>query len=106
MCKNKVLVSKYNGYVAKCESCQKFQIAFGTTVFGMSQPEFEKFINHLYQLRKEGDNYDLYEKKIYVNLNAPNAMMVLTPYELEDFIEIIESASIKNIVHEVMLNQN
>jgi hypothetical protein len=106
MCKNKVLVSKNNGYVAKCDTCHDFQIAFGTTVFGMKKSVFDTFLNHLYQLRREGDNYKVFDKKIYVDLQSSNAMMVLTPRELEDFIEIIETASIKNIVYTSMLFQN
>ena len=106
MCKNKILVANYHGYVAKCESCWKVQIAFGTTIFGMSAKEFEGLASHLYPLRKEGDAFGLHEKKIYVDLGVENAMMVLTPYELEDFIDMIESASIKNLIHECMFNQN
>jgi hypothetical protein len=106
MCKNKVLVSTDNGYVAKCDASHDFQIAFGTTVFGMKKTDFDTFLKHLYQLRKEGDNYKVFEKKIYIDLQSTNAMMVLTPRELEDFIEIIETASIKNIVYTSMLYQN
>lgn len=106
MCNLKVLISNFHGYVARCESCSKVQIAFGTSLFGMSKDEFEVFATYLYRLRRKGDAYGLHEKKIQVDLGASGARMILTPYELENFIEVIESASIKNLIHERLANRN
>lgn len=106
MCKHRVLVSNFHGYVARCESCSKVQIAFGTSLFSMSMKEFEVFANYLYHLRVKGDAYGLHEKKIYVDVGDSGSMMILTPYELENFIEVIESASIKNLIHGCLANRN
>lgn len=106
MCRHKVLVSNFHGYVARCESCSKVQVAFGTSLFGMSMKEFEVFASYLYQLRAKGDAYGLHEKRIRVSLADSGSLMILTPYELENFIEMIESASIKNLIHECLVNRN
>lgn len=106
MCKHRVLVSNFHGYVARCESCSKVQIAFGTSLFGMNMKNFEVFANYLYQLRVKGDAYGLHEKKIQVNLGESGSMMILTPYELENFIDLIESASIQNLIRECLANRN
>jgi len=106
MCKHTVLVSNFHGYVARCESCSKVQIAFGTSLFGMSMKEFEVFANYLYHLRVKGDAYGLHEKRIRIHVGDSGSMMILTPYELENFIEMIESASIKNLIHECLANRN
>ncbi len=106
MCKHTVLVSGFHGYVARCESCSKVQIAFGTSLFGMDRKEFEGFANYLYQLRLKGDAYGLHEKRIRVSLGESAALMILTPYELENLIEMVESASIKNLIHECLANRN
>jgi len=106
MCRHKVLVSNFHGYVARCESCSKVQVAFGTSLFGMGMKEFEAFASYLYPLRAKGDAYGLHEKRIRVNLADSGSMMILTPYELENFIEMIESASIKNLIHDCLSNRN
>jgi len=106
MCKHRVLVSNFHGYVARCESCSKVQIAFGTSLFGMNMKNFEVFANYLYQLRVKGDAYGLHEKKIQVSLGESGSMMILTPYELENFIDLIESASIQNLIRECLANRN
>ncbi len=106
MCRHKVLISNFHGYVARCESCSKVQIAFGTSLFGMSMKEFEVFANYLYHLRVKGDAYGLHEKRIRVSLGDSASLMILTPYELENFIEMIESASIKNLIQECLTNLN
>ena len=101
-----MLISCFHGYVARCESCSKLQIAFGTTFFGMDKKEFEGFINSLYRLRTKGDAYGLHEKRIRVSLGDGCSQMILTPYELENLIEMVESASIKNLIHECLANRN
>ena len=100
MCRHKVLVSNFHGYVARCESCSKVQVAFGTSLFGLNMKEFEVFASYLYSLRAKGDAYGLHEKRIRVNLGGTASLMILTPCELENFIEMIESASIKNLIQE------
>ncbi|MDT4880799.1 hypothetical protein FQZ97_1165830 [compost metagenome] len=72
----------------------------------MNMKEFEGFASYLYHLRVKGDAYGLHEKRIRVNRGEGGTMMILTPYELENFIEMIESASIKNLIHECMANRN
>jgi len=106
MCRFTVLISGFHGYVTRCESCSKVQIAFGTSLFGMSMKDFEVFANYLYHLRTKGDAYGLHEKRIRVSLGDAVAQMILTPYELENLIEMIESASIKNLIQECLTHLN
>jgi hypothetical protein len=104
MCHTKVLVNNRNGFVTRCAECSKVQIAFGTSLFSMSLRDFEVFANYLYAKRNEAEEYGLHEKCIHLRNGA--AMMILTPYELENFIDLIETASIQNLIHDCLNRPN
>ncbi len=104
MCKNKILASNKNGYIARCEQCLHLQLAFGTCIFGLEPQEFSNFNTDLYALRAEADNFGPYDKKVYVKIGSENAMLLLTPCELELLIDLVESASIKNLISSIHLN--
>lgn len=106
MCKTKVLANNRHGYVTRCEHCSKVQLAFGTTFMAMTLREFEVFANQLYPLRQKGDAYGLHEKRVYVQFGESNTTMLLTPCELENFIELVETASIQNLIHESLIRPN
>jgi hypothetical protein len=106
MCRTKVLANNRHGYITRCENCAKVQLAFGTSLLGITIKEFEVFANYLYTLRQEGDAFGLHEKKVFVQFGESNMMMLLTPCELENFIELVETASIQNLIHESLIRPN
>lgn len=106
MCRTKVLANNRHGYITRCENCAKIQVAFGTSLLGMTIKEFEVFANYLYTLRQQGDAYGLHEKRVLVQFGESHMMMILTPCELENFIELVETASIQNLIHESLIRPN
>ena len=80
MCKQKVLHHSSYGSIAFCNSCKKFQLAFGTTLVHFSEENFKELCEFIHEYPLHGDlNSPI--KNIWLPLYENSIFLVLTNRE-------------------------
>jgi hypothetical protein len=93
MCDYKVLAHNENGYIILCNSCNHYQIAFGTTAVTIEPENFKDFFKQITAIKNNTDcNGFEKQKRISLNIFSRFAMMVLTYSELIRLFELLDEA--------------
>ncbi len=90
MCKSKILKNSDAGYVMHCKSCDKVQVAFGTTIVSMTQPKFYEYIKLVDELYSIHNLYPYRnEKMVKIPTPAKEMLMIYTVNELNDLLHLL-----------------
>jgi len=108
MCSYKLLVHKKSGYITQCKGCTNYQVAFGTTVFNLSDADFKPFCDRISVLKLiTVPNGFPNQKRIRIELPCCNStMMVLNYKELKQLYELTEEAMIMEEIDQLLNNNN
>lgn len=82
MCDYKILAHNEDGYIILCNSCNHYQLAFGTTAVTFDPSNFKRF-RHQLEKMQPGDELKGFEKQKRISLDifTSNSMMVLNQNE-------------------------
>ncbi|MBL7919949.1 MAG: hypothetical protein JNJ40_06520 [Bacteroidia bacterium] len=107
MCDYKVLVHNENGYIILCNSCNHYQISFGTTAVTIKPENFKVFLEQVTAIKDNTDcNGFEKQKRISLNIFSRFAMMVLTYSELICLFELLDEAVFNEQMQTIMLDLN
>lgn len=105
MCNWKPLKNSANGYVMLCNSCNRIQLAFGTTVLSVNRMQFYDFLAVVETtFAKYGpDN----AKWLHLPLPAANVAMVCTGNELAALLAMLKEGRARLQYNELLIiNKN
>lgn len=93
MCTIKILCHSEKGYIVQCRKCARFQIAFGTVEFTLTQEQLNDFSETI------NDYYNVYnhwafleEKLVRIPTALPSLVLALCVNELEMIHTMISQA--------------
>lgn len=93
MCNYKNLASSEWGYVVRCNSCNHFHAAFGTSVLRLSNDEFLSFVDEVKsKLELHEDIHNRKIKAIAIETAHKNVGLIYTYNELQKFFSILAEA--------------
>jgi hypothetical protein len=93
MCNYQTLYHSTCGYVIRCLSCRRMQVAFGTTAISFSVQEFYSFVEMLRHSEEQALCAGLdYEKVMSLPLPDENVMLVLTAAETCRLSEMLQES--------------
>lgn len=82
-----------HGYVARCRSCDRFQIAFGTTLMTFDEEGLRELAMDVKDNRKVfRDRICIGEKAFLFDAQAPSMRLLLCYAELERFDDLLSEA--------------
>lgn len=95
MCTHKTLTQGSNGYIVLCLKCNRYQLAFGTSLINLEDNDY----NLLYSLIKEQYRYNKNSgfpnhKTIHLPTFSATTEIVLSFIELEILLEMFTEANI------------
>ena len=104
MCSYKILVHNKWGYIVKCNNCNHFQIAFGTTVISLKTELFQEFRLQIKEL-KQTTVYNGFPKQKYIPVKThhEDVLMTLNYNELQRLFALIDEAMLANEMNQLLI---
>lgn len=93
MCNYQKLACTEKGYVVKCEKCNCYSVAFGTSTLTLSEMHFRHFAEIIKERISVQHSNEYPAKNVYIPSPADGFGLILTFREAVDFLEILESAA-------------
>lgn len=104
MCSYKILYHQSAGYVVKCNSCENYQIAFGTMVFTISTENITSLFGQVEKLHARKELHTCERERFQVKLPCDSVIMALNKKELVQFYNMLDEAftveALKNLLSE------
>lgn len=104
---HKLLSHTENGYITRCNNCNNYRIAFGTTMLCVSVDEFNELKSEIQ------DQFDYFphdgfhdQKIIQVMLPSQNVCMILNYMELEKLSDMLTEVHLIQEVETILINKN
>ena len=93
MCEFQSLYFGDDGYVVRCEKCNHYQVAFGSTMLNLPPHDFETLLKIMqHKCRAEVDTMAAHSKSVIVPTPSPGVSLLFTKSEAMRFYEILEEA--------------
>lgn len=102
---HKILSHTEHGYVLRCNRCNSYRIAFGTSMMSVSLDEFESFLS---EVRYHSDYFPhdgFHDQKIiHVALPAKNVCLILNYKELQNLSHMLAEVNLMQEVENILDN--
>lgn len=94
-CTYVTLHSGANGYIVKCESCEKYQLAFLSSLLTLDEEEYKKICQQTKeQITQTSVGSNTNCKSILLQTGCDDVKIILSPLELRDLHEMLEDADV------------
>lgn len=102
-CNYVTLYNGANGYIVRCTACNTFQFAFLSTMLTMEEEDYLLFKKQVEKkMRENMFTGDANCKNIWLKTQHRGVDMLLTPKELTELNEILESADTEQRTSELL----